>query len=428
MSDTIGLNAPATTPIWQRGAHITQLDGVRGLAILIVTLYRFGRDMPTDSWLGRILAMPLVAGERGVELFFVLSGFLITGILVDAKAQGQGSYFSNFFARRGLRIFPLYFAALFLFLWLVPNLMASFGATHPFIEAERNQIYLWTYLSNVYMSVEDRWCFGALDHFWSLAVEEHFYLVWPFVVFFCRERTTLWIAVSVGATCCAARTAWAALGISDVAPAVLTVFRCDALLLGACVALVARTPQGLMRWRSSAMWMWPCMLAVGLLIDFSGRRLCMLGAAVWPLAWAGLMTVLLTGHARSLLARVFDLGWLRNLGRYSYAMYVFQSPLIPLMAAVLAWLGVRSFAGGGVSAHLLSMGIMFSLTYALAWLSWHAYEKHWLAMKRWFSAPVMPGADPRGRVDEAIANHYSPALTIALPGLGTDTRPERSPR
>lgn len=425
MSDTICLNAPSTTLVWQRGAHITQLDGVRGLAILIVTLYRFGRDIPTDSWLGRLLAMHFTLGERGVELFFVLSGFLITGILVDAKSQRH--YFSNFFARRALRIFPLYFAALFLFLWLVPSVMARVGAQDPFAEAERNQIYLWSYLSNVYMSVEDRWCFGSLDHFWSLAVEEHFYLVWPFVVFFCRERTTLWIAITVGATCCAARTAWAAFGISDVAPAVLTVFRCDALLLGACLALVARTPQGLIRWRSLAMAMWPCMLAIGVLIDFSGRRVCMLGAAVWPLAWAGLMTVLLTGHSRSNLARTLDLGWLRNLGRYSYAMYVFQSPLIPLMTPVLVALGLRNSIGGGVPAHLLSMMIMFALTYSLAWLSWHVYEKHWLAMKRWFPTDNISASKHRANVDAAVANRYGTPLAMALPVLRTDNMPERLP-
>jgi peptidoglycan/LPS O-acetylase OafA/YrhL len=152
----------------------------------------------------------------------------------------------------------------------------------------------------------------------------------------------------------------------------------------------------------------------------------MLGEAVWPLAWAGLLTVLLTGHARSLFARGFDLGWLRNLGRYSYAMYVFQSPLIPLMAPVLAWRGARSFAGGGVPAHLLSMGLMFALTYALAWLSWHAYEKHWLAMKRWFPAHDAPAADHRVQGDQALANHYRPGLAVVLPALRAEAGTECS--
>lgn len=427
MPESVCSHAPAATSIWQRGAHITQLDGVRGLAILIVTLYRFGRDMPTDSWLGRVLAMPLAAGERGVELFFVLSGFLITGILIDAKAQSTYSYFANFFARRSLRIFPLYFASLFLFLLVVPALMAIAGTEHPFGEAQSRQVYLWTYLTNVCMSIEDRWCFGALDHFWSLAVEEHFYLVWPLVIFCCRERTSLWIAALVGAVCCAARTAWVTLDVSDVAPAVLTLFRCDALLLGAALALVARSPQGLMRWRTPAMCLWPCMLIVGVLIELSGRRLFMLGEAVWPLAWAGMLIVLLTSQTSSLLARGFNRWWLRNLGRYSYAMYVFQSPLIPLMAPLLAWAGVRSFAGGGVPAHLLAMAVMCTATYALAWLSWHAYEKHWLALKRWFPAECTPVASPRGRGEEVIANHYRPALVGVLPPLGTDAGVERSP-
>ena len=370
------------TPVWQPSTHIPQLDGVRGLAILLVTLYRFGKGMPTDTWLGQLLSMQLVSGEHGVELFFVLSGFLITGILVDAKAHEN--YFSSFFARRSLRIFPLYFGALFLFLCLLPALMSWLHTDHPFAQAQANQAFLWTYLTNVYMSVEDSWCFGSLDHFWSLAVEEHFYLVWPLVVYFCSTATTLRLAVVLAGLCASARIGWTALGISEVAPDVLTIFRCDALLMGAALALIARTPQGLLPWRPIACWTWPCIMIVGLLIDYTGRRCLTLGVTVWPLAWISLLVVLLTNDVNSLLARVFKQRWLLSLGRTSYAMYVFQSPLIPLASPVFAWLGVSALVGGGVLGHVLWMSVMFALTYALALLSWHGYEKHWLSMKRFF--------------------------------------------
>ncbi len=170
---------PSTdSPVWALGRHIPQLDGLRGLAILIVTLYRFSKEFPTDSLVGKLLHYGLHLGDRGVDLFFVLSGFLITGILVDAK--GQAHYFSHFFARRSLRIFPLYFASLFLF-------VVAFNCLNPtqpmFAAAAENQFYLWTYLTNVKMSIEGAWCFGSLDHFWSLAVEEHFYLFWPLLTF-----------------------------------------------------------------------------------------------------------------------------------------------------------------------------------------------------------------------------------------------------
>ena len=408
MSDAATLTAPAISPIatsptashplttnqvWKAGAHIPQLDGVRGLAILLVTLYRFGKGMPTDTWLGQLLAMQLFSGEHGVELFFVLSGFLITGILVDAKHHQN--YFSSFFARRSLRIFPLYFGALFLFLWLLPAGMTAMHTQHPFAQAQANQVYLWTYMTNVCMSIEDAWCFGSLDHFWSLAVEEHFYLVWPLVVYFCSVTTTLRLALGMAAVCSLARIGWSVLGISDVAPDVLTIFRCDALLLGAVLALVARSPQGLPAWRRLACWTWPAMLLMGLLLDYTGRRCLTLGVTVWPLAWISMLVLLLTADVNSWSARLFKQGWLLSLGRTSYAMYVFQSPLIPLAAPLLGWLGVRALVGGGVAGHLLWMAVMFGLTYALALLSWHGYEKHWLGLKRWFpmSSPK-PAARP----------------------------------
>ena len=380
-------------PVWQPSTHIPQLDGVRGLAILLVTLYRFGKGMPTDTWLGQLLSMQLVSGEHGVELFFVLSGFLITGILVDAKSHDN--YFSSFFARRSLRIFPLYFGALFLFLCLVPAVMSLAHIDHPFAQAQANQAFLWTYLTNACMSIEDAWCFGSLDHFWSLAVEEHFYLVWPLVVYFCSTATTLRLSVVLACVCASARIGWTALGISQVAPDVLTIFRCDALLMGAALAVVARSPQGLSRWRPVALWAWPCIVVVGLLIDYTGRRCLTLGVTVWPLAWISLLVILLTNDVQSLLARVFKQRWLLSLGRTSYAMYVFQSPLIPLAAPLFAWLAARGLISGGVPGHLLWMAGMFGLTYGLALLSWHGYEKHWLSMKRFFP---MSAAKPHARL------------------------------
>ena len=177
---------PHSEPVWRASEHIPALDGVRGLAILAVTLYRFGKDLPTSNWFERSLQYGIQFGNHGVDLFFVLSGFLITGVLIDSKKRPN--YLLNFFVRRSLRIFPLYFTALMLFLILLP---ALYGTRQPFQLAVENQFYLWTYLTNVKMSLADAWCFGSLDHFWSLAVEEHFYLLWPFVIYFCSPRMSL---------------------------------------------------------------------------------------------------------------------------------------------------------------------------------------------------------------------------------------------
>ena len=163
--------------IFKPSSHLPSLDGVRGLAILSVTIYRFGNETINAGNTTGLLAKIIEAGESGVDLFFVLSGFLITGVLLDAKERSH--FFLRFFLRRSLRIFPLYFASLAGLLILVPWWL---GDKQPFREAYENQAFLWTYLTNIKMSYSNSWCFGYLDHFWSLAVEEHFYLIWPFAI------------------------------------------------------------------------------------------------------------------------------------------------------------------------------------------------------------------------------------------------------
>ncbi len=216
----------------------------------MVTLYRFGRTIPESSS-GSALHQFLELVSRGVELFFVLSGFLITGILLDTR--GQTYQLRNFFARRSLRIFPLYFGALILCVWCIPAMATATGATsveQAFAPAREQQFYLWCYLTNLQMSLSDAWCFGPLDHFWSLAVEEHFYLLWPIAIVFCRSRSLLGCALALMCASVLTRTAWLAAGGTATAAEVLTIWRCDGLLLGAIVAILARS--SVVAWRQVA--------------------------------------------------------------------------------------------------------------------------------------------------------------------------------
>ena len=160
------MNPTLSNTIWKPSSHISSLDGVRGLAILSVTFYRFGNESINDGTTTGLIAKIIEAGESGVDLFFVLSGFLITGVLLDARVRSH--FFFQFFLRRSLRIFPLYFVSLAIFLILVPWWL---GDTQPFQEAYDNQAFLWTYVTNIKMSFSNSWCFGYLGHFWSLAVE-----------------------------------------------------------------------------------------------------------------------------------------------------------------------------------------------------------------------------------------------------------------
>src|SRR5262245_4715813 len=150
-------------------------------------------------------------GWVGVDLFFVLSGFLITGILFDAKEKER--YFRNFYVRRALRIFPLYYAVLALTLlvvpWLTPNLAPDFQP------ATSAQAWLWLYAANVLQAYEGSWCLGPLNHFWSLAIEEHFYLAWPAVIYLASRRMAMRLCGGLFAASILARAFWLAAGGND---------------------------------------------------------------------------------------------------------------------------------------------------------------------------------------------------------------------
>ena len=162
---------------------IPALDGLRGIAIILVMLHHFTNYRPTSGIDGLIGSVVFFLWT-GVDLFFVLSGFLITGILLDSR--GSERYFTTFYARRTLRIFPLYYLVLFVAFVVLPQFPAVNAVLTGQVDLPPQWPY-WLYLENFSIAARG-WVHGWVDVGWSLAIEEQFYLVWPLVIWLCPPR------------------------------------------------------------------------------------------------------------------------------------------------------------------------------------------------------------------------------------------------
>ena len=376
--------------------HLPVLDGVRGLAILMVLLFHFiGNTQPTNA-IERVIVSITNYGSSGVELFFVLSGFLITGILYDARNKPH--YFRNFYMRRMLRIFPLYYGVLVLVFFVAPLIPALRGPTLDYL-VDR-QAWAWLYGVNIYIGLQGDWSFSYLEHLWSLSIEEHFYFVWPLVVFLLarRPRTLIIVSLTVSLGAMVARLTGSLMGLSWWTVYVLTPFRLDALALGAFFAVIARQPGGLDR-LVRALPRATVIAGALLIATFSWTRLVTHGgmefvmpvrAALIEILLGCLLIWALTAPARSVTSRFFCSRTMVFLGTYSYGLYVYHHFISYYLATnqtefVLAqWLGSHGLA----VALQATAGTVFSL--AIAYVSYELFEKRFLGLKRFFETTAEP--------------------------------------
>jgi peptidoglycan/LPS O-acetylase OafA/YrhL len=379
------------------GAHIPALDGVRGIAILLVMFCHFAQYSGMDriARVDRWFYKATYAGWTGVDLFFVLSGFLITGILLDAK--GNNNFFRNFYARRFLRIFPLYYGFLALFILIFPRAWPAGNDVQSVVDG---QGWFWTYLVNVQLAVGGWAAVPYNGHFWSLAVEEQFYLFWPAVVFLLSRRGLMVACVLLVVASLGVRAALLATDLPDTAGYVLTFARMDVLAMGALVAVAIREPRGLI----ALHW---CVRPVGIVAAAAVLALFMLKGALHPedpivqtagysllaISFGALVAAVVISRPESYFMRAFAIPPLRLLGRYSYGLYI----LHPLVLLVLSENGVSvraipTFMGSQLPGHLAFSTLALALSLALAAASWHFYESRFLKLKTHFPYrhPVAP--------------------------------------
>jgi peptidoglycan/LPS O-acetylase OafA/YrhL len=362
------------------------------MAIALVLIYHFAvlsgsQQTGVDAAVFKLTGV----GWAGVDLFFVLSGFLITGILFDSKSAVAG-YFRTFYARRALRIAPAYYLLLFLLIFLLPLAVTTQDAA----SAAVRDHFVWygAYLTNVHFSADPvaRPDFLLTSHLWSLAVEEQFYLLWPAVVFLLGRRQLM-------ATC--ALFTVGALGLRSyltlqgadpqIAHAVMPA-HLDALGLGGLVALASRNPDDLRRLARCA---WPAVAVGGggaLALFFSRDELSpydpwvqSVGYSALAVLFGALILLATTAAPGSITRRVWTrpaLGW---LGKYSYALYLVHWPAATLLHRYAGITGLApSVSGSTLLGELAFTAAAFALSASLALLSWHLWEQPFLKMKQWF--------------------------------------------
>ena len=406
-------------PLPENKLYYPSLDGLRAFAALLVFCQHYVLSTHADKYHW---------GWVGVDIFFVLSGFLITGILYDTRNDRHR--FRNFYVRRSLRIFPLYYAVIAVVLLLTPWMQWAWSrhwllwplyvgnyshALHPGVAAEK--------LGSLEFLVSRRWGFAlSFGHFWSLCVEEQFYLVWPLMVFLIRRRELLRnICVAVVVAVPLLRLAgYFLLPRQWVQGEILyfaTPFRVDALLLGAWLALVLRGPnaarvrsagRAVLGWGVVALGVAWCVAARGLHQGFSAEPdtpwINTLGFSLVDVCALGLL--LLALRPGSVVYRAFSYRPLRRLGQISYGFYIFHDLLHQLYQRVAQHVASAS----ATRVELVTGVIAFCGTIVVAMTSYRVLELPFLRLKDRFTI-TEPLATSRDPVVEAY-RHGEPATQV----------------
>jgi peptidoglycan/LPS O-acetylase OafA/YrhL len=369
--------------------HVAQIDGLRGIAILLVVVYHYAMSHRSfdDRHPALLLQMSQV-GWMGVDLFFVLSGFLITGILLETKNQPH--YFRNFLVRRFLRIWPLYYLTLLLFMVVLPLVLGK--VPDELRGMHDNQIWFWLYGANWLFASQGGFEGTSGGYFWSLAVEEQFYLVWPLVVYWLSPRRLGQVCVGMLVMSLVLRLAALAYGMSGSAVYVMTFTHLDSLAVGTAIAVAIRSPgigERLARYAIPTIVVAVVAISIARFQDgdfLYGSR----GMAAWGLSAVALFfggCVLLTLRTQTpgnAVASVLSSGFLVATGRYSYALYLVHVPVLRVVEKVT--LGPGQAVTGGWPYDLLVAGYCL-VAFALAWLlsaaSWLLFEQHVLKLKKY---------------------------------------------
>ncbi|MEY2502806.1 MAG: hypothetical protein QOI07_3140 [Verrucomicrobiota bacterium] len=359
-----GVTSVCRSALSQQLRYIPALDGVRAIAAFMVMVFHwFQLSTDRNGHVFQQLSRYAVFGQTGVDLFFVLSGFLITRIIL--KTRDHHAYFRNFYARRALRIFPLYYGFLFVFFCLIPPEPAAQTAPN-------GLLWYCFYLQNIQSTFGSVPVYGP-GHFWSLAIEEHFYLIWPVLIFFVNLRRVPLIIVMMLIVAIGSRALLLAMGEGVF---YFTLCRLDGLATGCFLAWLEFSKGDLARYRNRMLLILLLIVPIlGVSWFYTGghglaivqiTKFTLLGIAY--AAVVGLVVGLPNSNMISAGLASLPFAW---LGAISYGLYVFHPVCFGFTNKLVS--------NGGVS---LVVGV--AATVAIASLSYMIFEKRFLALKKFF--------------------------------------------
>lgn len=294
------------------GKYVQEFDGWRGLGIIFVVLAHYVPQVFIGSWVF-------------MEMFFVMSGFLITGILTDAK--GKKNYFKSFISRRVVRVFPLYYLSLVVFMFLIPDawLDSSYQREH--------QIWYWLYMENWLFSIDGWPAVKGFSHFWSLAIEEQFYIAWPFVVLLFTNKGLIRFCIFLFFFSIVFRNTGHLMGFVMPFPYVATFARMEGIVLGAIIAILVRTDKRYLLEKLAI----PVTIIAGIaatIVFLVAGTMHMEFPLVYQINYtlvdvffAGMITLTLCKQELVKLKWLFNVDVLKQLGIMSYCIYIFHRPI-----------------------------------------------------------------------------------------------------
>jgi peptidoglycan/LPS O-acetylase OafA/YrhL len=347
----------------QGRGRIPALDGLRAIAIIVVLLFHLNAQAFSIGW-------------TGVLLFFVLSGYLITNILLEAKNSSR--YFSNFYARRSLRIFPAYY----LYLLIVALAVYFLTPLNEWVKRPEPSewVYFILYVQNYWLGVTS---FGTplswpLGHTWTLAIEEQYYLIWPAIVY-CLNRKALVIFCTVLIAASPAVRIWIFAATQNPLLTLLTLpSQCDAIAMGALAALFGHSPNG-----SSYKRRIECALVILVLLwsalimssgweSYTSPRLWLSNTQNIPfMTLANLVfaaVLLLSLDETSLFSKILSQSVLTHIGRISYGLYLYHVLIFILVDLIIEKLRIST------SFPLTTIAIKLTLLFGVAILSYRYFD------------------------------------------------------